>query len=116
MPCWTVLAPPDAAWYLAVKYLADVHNITYDTTLGCTPYEKRHGITPDISAYLQHTFWEPIVYLDHEETWPTTKERAGRWVGIAHNIGDTLTYWIFDEQSKQLLARSIVRGKFQSEI
>ena len=35
---------PDSAWYFGVKYLADVHNITYDTTLGCTPYEKRHGI------------------------------------------------------------------------
>jgi hypothetical protein len=51
----TLLDPsgaPDAAWYLAIKYLLDIHNITYDTTLGCTPYEKRHGITPDISAYL----------------------------------------------------------------
>ena len=47
---------PDTAWYFAVKYLADVHNITYDATLGCTPYEKRHGITPDISSYLQHSF------------------------------------------------------------
>jgi len=65
-------------------------------------------MTPDISAYWQHSFWEPIVYLDHKKTWPTTRERASRWVGIAHNIGDTLTYWIYDEQSKQLLAQSIV--------
>ena len=99
---------PDAAWYFAIKYLADVHNITYDSTIGTTPYQMRHGITPDISAYLQHTFWEPIVYLDHEETWPTTKERPGRWVGIAHNIGDALTYWVYDEQSKRVLARSVV--------
>ena len=35
----------DTAWYLAVKYLADVHNITYDKTLGTTPYQMRHGIT-----------------------------------------------------------------------
>ena len=99
---------PDTAWYLALKYLADIHNITYDPILRSTPYQHRHGITPDISAYLQHTFWEPILYLDHEEVWPTTKERAGRWVGIAHNIGDALTYWILDEQSKRLLARSVI--------
>jgi hypothetical protein len=33
---------PDTAWYFAIKYLADVHNITYDPTLNTTPYQKRH--------------------------------------------------------------------------
>ena len=27
---------------------------------------------------------------------------------MAHNIGDSLTYWILDDQSKQVLARSVV--------
>ena len=100
---------PDSAWYLAIKYLADVHNITYDPTIGTMPYQRRNGLIPDISAYLQHIFWEPVLYLDHEETWPSSKERAGRWVGIAHNIGDTLTYWILDDQTNCLLAQSVVR-------
>jgi hypothetical protein len=65
---------PDSAWYFAIKYLADIHNITYDPSLGTTPYQRRHGMIPDISAYLQHTFWEPILYYDHEETWPSSKE------------------------------------------
>jgi hypothetical protein len=99
---------PDSAWYLALKYLADIHNISYDRTIGMTPYQKRHGRTPDISAYLQHTFWSPILYYDHEETWPATKERTGRWVGVAKNVGDCLTYWIVDEQTHQLYARSVV--------
>ena len=37
------------------------------------------------------------------------QERTGRWVGVTEHIGDQLTYWILDEQSKQLLARSVVR-------
>ena len=49
------------------------------------------------------------MYLDHEAVWPHSKKRAGRWVGVAHNIGDTLTYWIYDEQSKCILAHSIVQ-------
>ena len=28
---------------------------------------------------------------------------------MAHNVGDTLTYWIYDDQMKRLLARSVVR-------
>lgn len=101
-------APP-SAWYFALRYLADVHNFTYDKGLGMTPYQRRHGTVPDISAFLQHGFWDPILYLDHEDHWPATKERPGRWLGVAHNVGDILTYWILDDQTKRVLARSVVR-------
>ena len=69
----------------------------------------RHGITPDISAYLQFQFWKPILYLDVEESWPNTKKRAAHWLGVCLNIGDALTYYVCDSQSKQVLARSVVR-------
>ena len=73
------------------------------------PATIRTGVTKDISAWLQFSFWQLVLYLDHEEVWPASKERSGRWVGVTENIGDQLTYWILDEQSKQLLARSVVR-------
>jgi hypothetical protein len=102
---------PEALWYYAAQYAADVHNICSDSTLPdeMTPMQYMTGITPDISAFLQYTFWQPVLYLDHEQTWPATKERSGRWIGVAHNIGDALTFWIMDDQSKQVLARSVVR-------
>src|SRR5688572_22243515 len=74
-----------------------------------TPIQYRKGVTPDISAFLQFTFWQPILYLDHESHWPESKERSARWVGMAHSIGDALTFWVLDDQSKQLLARSVAR-------
>lgn len=37
------------------------------------------------------------------------KERSGRWIGLAQGIGDMLTFWILDDQSKHILARSVVR-------
>ena len=100
---------PDSAWFFAVKYLANIHNICYHPKLKMTPYQKRHGVTPDISAYLQFKFWERVLYLDNESSWPESKERAGYWVGVAHNVGDALTYYIYDDQMKCLLARSVVR-------
>ena len=42
-------------------------------------------------------------------SWPSSKERSGYWLGVAENIRDFLTYWICDDQSKQVLARSVVR-------
>ena len=65
-----------------------------------TPLQYQSGVTPDISAYLQFTFWQAILYLDHESDWPAFEERSGRWLGIAKGIGDLLTFWILDDQSK----------------
>src|SRR5687768_6644614 len=36
-------------------------------------------------------------------------ERSGRWLGVAHNIADALKFWVLDDQSKQVLARSVIR-------
>jgi hypothetical protein len=74
-----------------------------------TPLQYQKGVTPDISSYLQFTFWQPVLYLDHEAEWPSSKERSGRWIGIAQGFGDILTFWILDDQSKLILARSVVR-------
>ena len=35
-------------------------------------------------------------------------------MGVAHGIGDALTFWILDDQAKQILARSVVRPFNQS--
>ena len=80
-----------------------------DPSLGYkVPLQMRTGTTPEISAYLQFQFYEQVLYLDHEDTWPATKERIGRWVGVAKNVGDALTFWIIDEQSKHFVAHSVV--------
>jgi hypothetical protein len=102
---------PDSAWFFAAKYVADIHNICSDSRLpnGITPHQMLKGDVPDISALLQFTFWQPILFLDHESLWPRTKEQSGFWLGVADNIGDSLTFWVFDSQSKQVLARSVVR-------
>ena len=102
---------PDNAWFHAAQYLAGVHSVLSNPNLPdqMTPRQRRTGVTPDISPWLQFTFWQPILYLDNENSWPSTRERVGRWLGVAENIGDFLTYWIFDDQSRRVLARSVVR-------
>ena len=100
---------PEGAWYFAIKYLAAVHSICYDKTLRMPPLQFRSGVTQDISAYLQFTFWQRVLYLDHEGSWPSSKERPAYWCGIADNVGDKLTYWVYDDQMKRLMSQSVVR-------
>jgi hypothetical protein len=74
-----------------------------------TSIEACYGITPDISALLLFAFYERVYYLDAESHFPNSKEKAGRFVGIAENVGDALTFWILTEDTQQLIARSVVR-------
>src|SRR4051812_27325025 len=107
---------PDSLWYMAAQYIADIHNICSDSSLPneMTPLQYLRGVTPDISVHLQFTFYQPVLFLDHESEWPSSNERAGRWIGIAHGIGDSLTFWILDDQSKYILAQSVVRPYVQN--
>ena len=102
-------APP-SVWTDCATWIADIHNIVADESLGNrTPYEKRHGTTPDISAYMLFTFWEKILYHDTEQTYPESKELPGRFLGVAKHSGDALTFVILNDQG-QRLTRSVIRS------
>jgi hypothetical protein len=74
-----------------------------------TPFEKATGQKPDISALLAFRWWEPVYYAA-EATYPNTKERLGRMVGIAEHQGDAMTWLILDNETTQVLCRSAVRS------
>ena len=89
-------------------YVVMLLNYTALESLGwITPHQACFGITPDISALLQFTFFQPIYFSD-KDIFPNAEERMGHWLGVAENKGDALTYWILAE-NKQVLARSLVR-------
>ena len=41
---------------------------------------------------------------------PESKKKLGRFVGIAENVGDTLTYKILTDDTEQVICRSVVRS------
>ena len=58
-----VTGAPSYVWPDCVSWLVDSHNFcAHEATGYRTPYEKRHGTTPDISAYILFHFWEKIYY------------------------------------------------------
>ena len=104
------MGAPEICWLLANEYIADVHNICADESLGYRiPREIRHGGVQDISAFLEYRFYEKIFYLDSDESFPSSKEKPGWWVGVAHNVGDALTFKILTEDSQQVVHRSVIR-------
>jgi hypothetical protein len=106
---------PENTWLYCAQWLSSVHNYTARENLNWrTPFEKRHGYTPDISAYLLYPFWDKIYYLDTEQKYPYTKELPGHFLGVADNVGDALTFYIL-AQNQQVLARSVIRSASNSK-
>ena len=54
--------------------------------------ECAFGTTPDISAFLQFSFYEPIYYLDTAVMFSHSMEIPEWILGLATNVGDLLTY------------------------
>ena len=80
-----------------------------DESLGFwIPREVQHGGVQDISAFLEYRFYEPMLFLDSDESFPSSKEKPGWWVGVANNVGDALTFKILTEDTHQVLHRSVV--------
>jgi hypothetical protein len=105
---------PGRVWLQSFQYMADIHNVTADETLNWkTPKSIRNGTQTDISPYIQFQFWEPVTYLDTEEKFPSTKEKLGRWVGVAHNVGDFFCWKIYDEITETIIERSVVSSRLR---
>jgi len=68
----------------------------------CTPIKALSGQTPDISALLSFHFWEPFYHLDPDDDKfsSSTKEKSGRFVGIAESVGGAMTYKILTADTK----------------
>ncbi|MGH3056064.1 MAG: hypothetical protein ACRDL7_13910, partial [Gaiellaceae bacterium] len=80
-----------------------------------TPIEVALGITPDISNLLQFRWYEPVLYYDPSASFPTSREQSGRFVGIAANCGDALTFKIYSDKTGQVLHRSVVRSAIDKD-
>ena len=94
---------------IAVSFSLVLNNHCATPFLGwITPIQKRHGYTPDISAFLNFRFYEPVYYKIHDQD-TKSPEEAGRWVGVDHNVGDKLSYHIYCPKTGYVITRSLVR-------
>jgi hypothetical protein len=71
------------------------------------------GDTPNISEYMDFDVYEFVKYRD------ATADRddpikLGRWLGIAHEVGTAMTYWILNDNG-QIICRSTVRPLLKEE-
>lgn len=102
---------PDKLWALCALHVVKIHNHLADKSLNwLTPIEVAFGYTPDISALLKFIFWEEVYFLESETSFPQSKERLGRFVGVADSMGDAMTFLIYNQDTDKIIGRSVVRS------
>lgn len=105
-------APPET-WLLALQYVSYVLNRLAHESLGWrSPLEVLTGITPDISAMLRFSFWEPVFYKHDETDFPSSSdEGSGHFVGFAENVGNNMCFKVYSSDTKAFIHTSRLRPR-----
>ena len=87
-----------------------LNHFSYEALGGNVPPGMLYGVSPDISILLLYTFYQPVFYATHNQSFPSSsEERSARWVGFGEHVGDALTHKLLDDDTKKILYRSAVR-------
>ena len=86
-----------------------LNHLAHETLGGKTPLQAAFGVTPDVLALLAFYWFQRVFYYTPDAKFPKSKERAGRLVGIAENVGDALTFLVLTDDTNQVIARSVLR-------
>ena len=79
---------PNNLWVMCFLHVVYMFNHLAHPDLNWrTPIEACFGYTPDTSALLLFTFFQKIYYLASEIPFSSTKEKAGRFIGITESTG-----------------------------
>ena len=105
---------PPEMWLLCLLFVVFLMNrLSTESLGGITPIEAAFNFKPDTSPLLGFHWWQPIYYDDSRSpssTFPkTSREKSGRWVGVAETKGDLMTYYVLDDETRMVLTRSGVR-------
>jgi hypothetical protein len=102
---------PERCWDYAAEYITELINHTASSrNQWHTPYETLHGDTPDISIFRFH-FYEPILYLDTSASFSHDNMPPSRFLGIAHNTGDSFTFLVLPDHSGRVIYRSVIQRR-----
>ena len=105
---------PKRLWCYAAVYEAEKRSLHTHSLMDRTPYEVLTGSTPDISEYLYFKFYDRCWYYDSAD-FPDQVRTLGRWLGVAHRVGQAMCYWVLTAKGT-ILARSTVEPVRSDEV
>jgi hypothetical protein len=101
---------PLRLWCFAAEYIANILCLTATPLAklqGRTSYEFIFGHTPDISEYIEFEFYDWVWYWESDAEYPEERKRLGRWLGVAHRVGQCMCYYILTETAKVVVRSTL---------
>ena len=100
---------PRRLWDYGIKWVCEVIQRTASTSGDLsrrTALEQLTGETPEISEYLDFTFYDWCWYNDNAGLGET---KLGRWLGISHRIGSLMSYWVLTQKGNVISRTTVSR-------
>jgi hypothetical protein len=108
---------PLCLWDFCTKYTIELRNRIarpLPQLHGRTPYEVITGNTPDISEFLEFTWYQPVWYYE-STTFPAQTKHLARLLGVAHKVGQAMCYWLLPVSAIPI-ARTTIQEVSQHEL
>jgi predicted hotdog family 3-hydroxylacyl-ACP dehydratase len=108
---------PKRLWDYCGEWVAAVRRLTAHDLPGLdgrVPDEVVKGNTPDIAEYAQFDWYQYVWCHDPAVQFPNDQRRLARWIGVAHSVGNPMTFWVLPSTCK-VLARSTVWSLTEDE-
>ena len=109
---------PKRLWDFCGEWVSAIRRLTaldIPSLQGRVPAEIIEGNTPDISEYAQFDWYQLVWYVDPAVQFPNDARKLGRWIGVAHDVGSPMTFWVLP-QTCRVLARSTVTSLTEDEL
>ena len=109
---------PKRLWDYCGEWVAAIRRLTahdIPALQGRVPTELINGNTPDISEYAQFDWYQLVWYIDPAVRFPDDSRKLGRWIGVAHDVGSPMTFWVLPK-SCRVVARSTVTPLTEDEL
>jgi len=65
------------------------------------------GRTPDILEYLDYAWYETVWYYDQEAGFPEPRRNLAKWLGVAHQVGQALCYYLLPASGRPLVCSTV---------
>jgi len=88
--------PPLQLWDFCCQYTVELRNRIarpLPQLHGRTPYEVLTGNTPDISEFLEFSWFQPVWHYE-PSAFPEQNRYIARWIGVPHRVGQAMCFWI----------------------
>ena len=74
-----------------------------------TGYEEVTGQTPSISEWVDFEFYDLVWWLDqpNKPDFMENTRQLAQWLGVSHQVGSNLSYWLITESSKIISKTSV---------